>query len=166
MRTLDSWDGVFASFARSLEAPHGAVGAVGRVVAEAEAALDANRDALTAFWTSDKLFQKLLKRAYGYDNDASWLTLVARQGREAEARAVLALLSPSGRLLAAAHAADARHAVQFLFPPERLPAHTQELLKSPADWRELERWPQYRGSLRVDAGAPPWMGSMLRQTME
>ena len=35
------------------------------------------------------------------------------------------LLSPQGALFGAMHAADADRLIHFLFPPERLPEHTQ-----------------------------------------
>ena len=45
--------------------------------------------------------------------------------KEADARALLRLLSPAGPLFAAVCAADADGATQFFFPRERLPTHTQ-----------------------------------------
>ncbi len=51
------------------------------------------------------------------------------------------------------HSADAERVIQYLFPLERLPAHTQELLKRPAGRKELSRWPQYAGRLQVGGAA-------------
>lgn len=45
--------------------------------------------------------------------------------KEADARALLRLLSPSGPLFTAMYSADADGATQFFFPRERLPTHTQ-----------------------------------------
>jgi hypothetical protein len=45
--------------------------------------------------------------------------------RDDDARALTALLAPTGPLFAAMRAADADRLIHFLFPPERLPAHTQ-----------------------------------------
>lgn len=45
--------------------------------------------------------------------------------KEADARALLRLLSPTGPLFAAMYSADADGATQFFFPKERLPTHTQ-----------------------------------------
>lgn len=74
-------------------------------------------------------------------------------------RAIVALTLPSvplpaGKLFSAMHSADAERVIQYLFPLERLPAHTQELLKRPAGRKELSAWPQYAGRLQV--GAASW----------
>ena len=45
--------------------------------------------------------------------------------KEADARALLKLLSPTGVLFTAMYSADADGATQFFFPKERLPTHTQ-----------------------------------------
>ena len=45
--------------------------------------------------------------------------------KDADARALLKLLSPSGILFTAMYNADADGATQFFFPKERLPTHTQ-----------------------------------------
>lgn len=45
--------------------------------------------------------------------------------KEADAKALLKLLSPSGILFSAMYSADADGATQFFFPKERLPTHTQ-----------------------------------------
>lgn len=72
--------------------------------------------------------------------------------KEADAKALLKLLSPGGVLFTAMHSADADGSTQFFFPKERLPTHTQMLLASPAGRAELERWPQYgRGAVVADA---------------
>ncbi|KXZ52315.1 hypothetical protein GPECTOR_10g947 [Gonium pectorale] len=53
--------------------------------------------------------------------------------------------------------ADSDRLVQYIFPTERLPAHTQELLKEPQGLgrRLLDSWPQYRGRIRHDAAGRP-----------
>ncbi|KAG2501874.1 hypothetical protein HYH03_000372 [Edaphochlamys debaryana] len=53
--------------------------------------------------------------------------------------------------------ADSDRLVQYIFPTERLPAHTQELLKEPQGLgrRVLDSWPQYRGRIRQDAAGRP-----------
>jgi hypothetical protein len=58
----------------------------------------------------------------------------------------------TGALSSAMRAADADRLIHFLFPPERLPAHTQEMLQSAGGRAELDRWPQYHGRLRADGG--------------
>uniref|UniRef100_A0A7S2VW20 Uncharacterized protein n=1 Tax=Chlamydomonas chlamydogama TaxID=225041 RepID=A0A7S2VW20_9CHLO len=73
--------------------------------------------------------------------------MVAKPGKEEDAKALVNLLSPQGKLFHAMHSADADKLIQYIFPVERLPAHTQELLKTFAGRRELERWPQYAGHL-------------------
>lgn len=45
--------------------------------------------------------------------------------KEADARALLKLLSPTGTLFTAMYSADADGSTQFFFPKERLPTHTQ-----------------------------------------
>lgn len=51
-------------------------------------------------------------------------------GKEADARALLKLLSPTGVLFSACYAADADGLIRFVFPTERLPTHTQVQLDS------------------------------------
>lgn len=46
-------------------------------------------------------------------------------GREDDSRALVALLSPHGKLLGAMFNADADQLIKFIFPLERLPVHTQ-----------------------------------------
>lgn len=43
----------------------------------------------------EQTFPLLLRRVFGYDG-ASWLTVLARDGREADVSALLDLLSPTG----------------------------------------------------------------------
>ncbi|KAI3437911.1 hypothetical protein D9Q98_000356 [Chlorella vulgaris] len=112
-----------------------------------------NGDNLRGFF--EQCFPTLLRRLFGYDG-TSWLNLVTRTPKEADAKALLRLLSPTGVLFTAMYSADADGSAQFLFPKERLPTHTQMLLASPAGRAELERWPQYgRGTLIAD-GAGRW----------
>ncbi|KAL4451949.1 hypothetical protein ABPG75_007611 [Micractinium tetrahymenae] len=109
----------------------------------------ANSDNLRGFF--EQCFPTLLKRLFGYDG-TSWLNLVAQSPKEADARALLKLLSPTGALFTAMYSADADGSTQFFFPRERLPTHTQMLLAAPAGRAELERWPQYaRGAIVADA---------------
>lgn len=49
---------------------------------------------------------------------------------EADAKAMVELLSPGGRLFSAMFSADMDSLVKFIFPLERLPTHTQLLLSS------------------------------------
>lgn len=107
------------------------------------------RDNLRGFF--EQCFPPLLKRVFGYDG-SSWLAQVARGDREADANALLHLLSPSGPLFAAMSVADADGSIRFMFPRERLPAHTQMMLASPAGRKELELWPQYQRSTLVNEG--------------
>ncbi|EFJ53110.1 hypothetical protein VOLCADRAFT_127384 [Volvox carteri f. nagariensis] len=105
----------------------------------------------------DKPFSNLLKRVFGYgDFEASWLNIVTK-GRDADARALVDLLAPDGKLFAAMAQADSDDLVQYIFPTERLPAHTQELLKEPQGYglRLLDAWPQYRGRIRADPAGRP-----------
>lgn len=51
--------------------------------------------------------------------------------------------------------ADQDRLLQYIFPTERLPAHTQELLRSPMGRRRLEMWPQYSGRIHMDALGRP-----------
>ena len=48
----------------------------------------------------------------------------------ADSKALVGLLSPHGRLMHAIQSADADQLIQFNFPLERLPSHTQMLLAS------------------------------------
>lgn len=64
----------------------------------------------------------------------------------------------AGKLFAAMASADADHLVQYIFPPERLPAHTQELLKDAVGRRLLDSWPQYRHRVRQDGAGRPQVG--------
>lgn len=49
-------------------------------------------------------------------------------GQEADSKALVTLFSPSGKLFQAIHTADADNLIQFEFPMNRLPTHTQQLL--------------------------------------
>eukprot|EP00887_Chlorella_sp_A99_P007731 scaffold20.g7731.t1 len=103
----------------------------------------------------DQCLPTVLKRLFGYDG-TSWLTLVARSPKEADARALLRLLSPAGPLFAAMYNADADGSTQFVFPKERLPTHTQMMLAAPAGRAELEaRWPQYARAVVSDGAGRP-----------
>lgn len=83
-----------------------------------------NKDNLRGFF--EFCFPVLLKRVFGYDDvEASWLNAVTKPGRAPDAAALTRLLGPRGPLFAAMRAADGGRLIQFLFPPERLPAHTQ-----------------------------------------
>ncbi|KAJ9510102.1 hypothetical protein QJQ45_015584 [Haematococcus lacustris] len=135
---------------RTLESQHLQVGAIRRACNAVEEYLSANRDNLRSFF--DKCFPVLLKRIFGYDDaEASWLNLVSKAGRADDARALLQLLSPRGRLLTCMFSADAEQLIKFMFPVERLPPHTQVLLSSPAGRQLLASWPQYAGHIHPDA---------------
>jgi hypothetical protein len=90
-------------------------------------------------------------RIFGYTGP-SWLGQVARSAKEADARALLRLLSPGGALLSAMYSADADGSALFLFPRERLPAHTQMMLATPAGRAALGAWPQYARAVGLDPG--------------
>ena len=63
-----------------------------------------------------------------------------RQGdAEGDARALVELLSPGGKLFTAMHSADADNLIEFGFPLERLPTHTQLLLAMDAGRWALAR---------------------------
>jgi hypothetical protein len=110
------------------------------------------RDNLRGFF--EACFPRLLGRVFGYSGP-SWLALAARGGgRDGDARALLRLLSPSGALFAAMASADADGAVEFAFPRERLPAHTQLLLASPAGRAVAAAWPQFGGDRARGAAEP------------
>ena len=53
------------------------------------------------------------------------LPLLLQSPKEADAKALLRLLSPTGMLFTAMYSADADGSTQFFFPKERLPTHTQ-----------------------------------------
>ncbi|KAG2439532.1 hypothetical protein HXX76_004885 [Chlamydomonas incerta] len=145
----------FAQLNRLLDAPHTAAGSVRKTCLAVEECLATNRDNLRGFF--EKSFPNLLKRVFGYgDFEASWLNIVTK-GRDADARALVDLLAPDGKLFAAMAQADNDRLVQYIFPTERLPAHTQELLKEPGGLgrRLLDTWPQYRGRIRADVTGRP-----------
>ncbi|KAG2445175.1 hypothetical protein HYH02_008643 [Chlamydomonas schloesseri] len=145
----------FAQLNRLLDAPHTAAGSVRKTCLAVEECLATNRDNLRGFF--EKSFPNLLKRVFGYgDFEASWLNIVTK-GRDADARALVDLLAPDGKLFAAMAQADNDRLVQYIFPTERLPAHTQELLKEPGGLgrRLLDTWPQYRGRIRTDVTGRP-----------
>ncbi|GLC41058.1 hypothetical protein PLESTB_000948000 [Pleodorina starrii] len=145
----------FVALYRLLDAQHNTPGSIRKTCLAVEECLANNRDNLRGFF--DKPFSNLLKRVFGYgDFEASWLNIVTK-GRDADARALVDLLAPDGKLFAAMAQADSDHLVQYIFPTERLPAHTQELLKEPNGLgrRLLDTWPQYRGRLRHDPAGRP-----------
>lgn len=53
------------------------------------------------------------------------LAWFSQPGRDEDARALVNFLHPKGRLLGAMFSADADALIKFIFPLERLPAHTQ-----------------------------------------
>ena len=69
------------------------------------------------------------------------------------------MATTAGKLFAAMERADADRLVQYIFPPERLPAHTQELLKDAAGRKLLDTWPQYRHHIRQDGAGRPQVGA-------
>ncbi|GBF95518.1 hypothetical protein Rsub_07868 [Raphidocelis subcapitata] len=146
------WDGAsFGAVLKQLDGPHTAPGSIRAACIAVEECIAANKDNLRGFF--ELCFPALLKRIFGYDDgETSWLNAAARPGRDADGAALSRLLAPGGALLRAVRAADAGRLIHFLFPPERLPAHTQELLQTAGGRAELERWPQYRGRLRAEAG--------------
>ena len=108
------------------------------------------RDNLRGFF--EQCFAPLVARIFGYSG-ASWLGQVARSGKEADARALSRLLSPSGPLFTAVYNADADGSIRFHFPRQRLPAHTQMLLAAPAGIKSLATWPQYGTSVEDNSAA-------------
>ncbi|KAK9815560.1 hypothetical protein WJX72_005838 [[Myrmecia] bisecta] len=113
-----------------------------------EGCLDVNRDNLRGFF--EQCFSLLLKQIFGYDG-SSWLTSVGKSGREADAKALVDLLSPAGKLFNAMQSADADGLIKFMFPLERLPTHTQILLGIEAGRQVLNSWPQYHNHIVTDA---------------
>lgn len=139
----------FQAVCEVLKEKHDRPGAIRRACGVVEDCLITNKDNLRGFF--EYCFPLLIKKIFGYDDrEASWLFTVATESRADDFNAVIQLLAPDGPLFTALHAADADAIIQFLFPPERLPAHTQELLRVPAGLRELNGWPQYKGRLRLD----------------
>lgn len=90
----------------------------------------------------EQCFAPLVARIFGYSGP-SWLGQVARGGRDADARALLRLLAPTGPLFTAVYSVDADGSTRFHFPRQRLPAHTQMLLAIPKGVTYLAMWPQY-----------------------
>jgi hypothetical protein len=147
---LAEWDSL-KLLTRVLESPHNIPGSIAKACYETQSCLAHNKDNLRGFF--EQCFPVLLKRAFGYDDfEASWLNMVTKPGRDADAKALKDLLAPTGALFLAMEAADKDKRIQFIFPIERLPAHTQELLKTPAGRKALERWPQYAGRI-IEIGA-------------
>ncbi|GIL77653.1 hypothetical protein Vretifemale_7145 [Volvox reticuliferus] len=145
----------FSELNRQLERTNREPGSIRRTCRAVEECLANNRDNLRGFF--DKPFSNLLRQIFGYgDADASWLNIVSK-GHEADARALVDLLAPGGKLFAAMAQADSDRLVEYIFPTERLPAHTQELLKEPQGYgiKLLSTWPQYRGRIRSDATGHP-----------
>lgn len=89
-----------------------------------------------------------------------------------DVKALLDLLAPTGKLYREMLRADADELIQYVFPVERLPTHTQVgtvgqhftftrcardatprqmLLSLPAGRTHLGKWPQYAGRIVVDA---------------
>ncbi|GLI62983.1 hypothetical protein VaNZ11_005840 [Volvox africanus] len=145
----------FSELNRQLERTNQEPGSIRRTCRAVEECLANNRDNLRGFF--DKPFSNLLRHIFGYgDADASWLNIVSK-GHEGDARALVNLLAPDGKLFAAMAQADSDRLVEYIFPTERLPAHTQELLKEPQGYgiKLLGTWPQYRGRIRSDATGHP-----------
>ncbi|KAF6262749.1 hypothetical protein COO60DRAFT_1699160 [Scenedesmus sp. NREL 46B-D3] len=159
----------FQSVFEFLQEKHDRPGAIKRACKVVEDSLISNKDNPRGFF--EHCFPLLLKRIFGYDDkEASWLHIVAVDGRDADATALIQLLAPTGPLLVALHGADGESIIQFMFPPERLPAHTQVRLPAGCDASstavhagncsgavalacrpvELDGWPQYHGRLRLD----------------
>lgn len=76
---------------------------------------------------------------------------MAKSQKDADLKALVRLLSPSGALFMAINTVDADGSTKFHFPRQRLPTHTQMLLASDAGIKQLSTWPQYTGL--VDATA-------------
>ena len=100
----------------------------------------------------EQCFSLLLKQIFGYNTSSSWLSactkasssfylkvhlkvvaiaskLFLQGGLETDAKALVALLAPGGKLMAAMQSADAEGLIKFEFPQERLPTHTQQLMR-------------------------------------
>ncbi|KAK9861773.1 hypothetical protein WJX84_002738 [Apatococcus fuscideae] len=125
-----------------------------------DSCLDANRDNLRGFFV--QCFPALLKQLFGYDG-SSWLTTASKNQNDQDAKAIISLLAPDGRLLRAMYSADMDSLVMFNFPLERLPTYTQVLLDSDAGRQAARQWPQYQQSLRLDSSGKPQLhlGVML-----
>ncbi|MEW5297300.1 MAG: hypothetical protein WDW36_000517 [Sanguina aurantia] len=136
-----------------LSAQHAAPGSISRACLAVNACVINNRDNLRGFF--DICLPMLLKRVFGYDDfEASWLHAV-KFGRDQDCQELVRLLSPNGNLFAAIASADSLGLIQYIFPIERLPAHTQQLLKSSAGIAELSAWPQYAGRISLDGNGKP-----------
>lgn len=73
-------------------------------------------------------------------------------GPEPDVKALVGILSPGSRLMQAVHSADADGIIKFMFPPERLPTHTQLLLAV-----DTGRWAlQMHALLASHARVPCW----------
>ena len=75
------------------------------------------------------------------DSAARSLRFVKQGAAEADTRALVSLLAPDGKLFNAMHSADSDGIIQFSFPLERLPTHTQLLLASQAGRCAAGVWP-------------------------
>ncbi|GAX78724.1 hypothetical protein CEUSTIGMA_g6162.t1 [Chlamydomonas eustigma] len=136
----------FGSLNRVLDSRHTQPGAIRKACLSVEDCVLNNRDNLRGFF--ERCFPNLLKRIFGYDDfEASWLNLVTKAGKEEDAKAIVNLLHPQGKLFAAMHRADAESLIRYIFPVEQLPGHTQALLASATGRKQLESWPQYHKSI-------------------
>ena len=80
----------------------------------------------------------------GY-NGPSWIVHAARSTKDGDAKALMRLMSPQGRLFSAIYNADSDGTIKFHFPRQRLPAYTQMLLENVQGKRVVMTWPQYEG---------------------
>eukprot|EP00897_Mesotaenium_endlicherianum_P008202 jgi/Mesen1/740/ME000110S_11004 len=90
-------------------------------------------------------FPLLLRKVFGFEDSlisstgiltsvatsaGGWLASVSRPGSEADAKALGALLSPTGRLFQLLLEVDQEKVVRYVFPAERLPGFVRRLLQS------------------------------------
>eukprot|EP00850_Spirogloea_muscicola_P016567 SM000135S27011 [mRNA] locus=s135:233540:242896:+ [translate_table: standard] len=109
---------------------------------DVEAFARLNRELVPAFLKA--CFPLLLRKLFGFgDTEApgtfspspsaaagGWLALASRQGSEADAKALVSLLSPEGPLFQGVVSTDRQDLIRFVFPTEHLPLWMQQLLGS------------------------------------
>eukprot|EP00201_Polytomella_parva_P024177 CAMPEP_0175043082 /NCGR_PEP_ID=MMETSP0052_2-20121109/2961_1 /TAXON_ID=51329 ORGANISM="Polytomella parva, Strain SAG 63-3" /NCGR_SAMPLE_ID=MMETSP0052_2 /ASSEMBLY_ACC=CAM_ASM_000194 /LENGTH=1055 /DNA_ID=CAMNT_0016306045 /DNA_START=154 /DNA_END=3317 /DNA_ORIENTATION=+ len=143
------WSNVNVLIDNTTEVP----GNIRKTCSSIEQLLVSNRDNLAPFFR--ECFPRLLQKIFGYgnSNEISWINSSIKSGNDVDAYALLDFLSPQGPLMSAISSVDAEKLVKFLFPLERLPSHTQELLKSGVGRSVLSSWPQYACLASMDEQA-------------
>lgn len=94
------------------KAVHATPGSVKASCELAQLVLSNSRDNLRGFF--QQAFPQLLGRVFGYTSgESGFLNLVNRPGWEADAKALIDLLAPSGALMQAVHKADSEKLVRY-----------------------------------------------------